>query len=191
MIVDGERYDALDEWTADVLLRDPLPEHSDALTDEMVPYQRTPTRVVLALADYLGTNRDGVFYDIGGGVGELAILIHLLTGMTAKAIEIEPAFCAYGSRLIAGLNLRSVEVINCDAREAGLSDGTVFFMYTPFRGGILTTVIGRLREIAARRTITIATLGPCTLQVNSETWLRPAIDGPIDAKHLAIFTTTC
>jgi len=189
LIVDGERYDALDELIAALLLRDPLPEHSEALTGEMVPYQRTPTRVVLALADSIGTNRDGVFYDIGAGVGEVAILIHLLTGMTAKAIEIEPAFCAYGRRLITGLKLSGVELINADAREADLSDGTVFFMYTPFRGQILMTVISRLREVAARRAITIATLGPCTLQLRDEGWLRPAVEGPLDARHLAIFTS--
>lgn len=186
--LDGERYDALDELAADLFLRDPLPDHSAALAAEMVPYQRTPTRVVLALASHLPPAPGGVFYDLGGGAGEVAILVHLLTGLTAKAVEIEPAFCDYGRRLAAQLDAR-VEMINADARDVDFSDGTAFFMFTPFTGAVLAKVIDRLHDVAKQRSVVIATLGPCTLAARNESWLKLLIDGQADAKHLALFAS--
>jgi hypothetical protein len=58
-----------------------------------------------------------------------------------------------------------------DARAADLSDGTVFYLYTPFTGTILRDVLNLLRDEAVRREIRICTFGLCTPAVAEEQWL--------------------
>jgi hypothetical protein len=55
---------------------------------------------------------------------------------------------------------------------ADLSAGTVFYLYTPFTGSILSSVLSRLRREAAARPIRICTYGPCTSAVAGESWLE-------------------
>jgi len=72
-----------------------------------------------------------------------------------------------------------------DARVADLSDGTVFYLYTPFTGTILRSVLDALRQEAANREILVCTFGPCTPIVAKEPWLA-AVD-PIEVNRIAIF----
>jgi hypothetical protein len=65
-----------------------------------------------------------------------------------------------------------VEVLNADARAADYSQGTVFFMYTPFEGRILEDVLEKLRMDSQGRRIRLFTYGPCTRQVSGQSWLR-------------------
>lgn len=93
----------------------------------MVFYQKTPGRVIFELAEKCRFTEDDVFFDLGSGLRQVAILVHLLTGMAAKGIEFEPAFCNYARVFAAALNLTGVTFINIDARDADYSTGTVFF----------------------------------------------------------------
>jgi hypothetical protein len=63
--------------------------------------------------------------------------------------------------------------------------GTVFYLYTPFRGSILKAVLTRLRRESAARTIRVGTLGPCTEAVAREPWLRATT--PATADRVAVF----
>jgi hypothetical protein len=58
-------------------------------------------------------------------------------------------------------------------READISDGTLFFMYTPFKGKMLAQVLERIRGEAQRRTIRIYSYGPSTLEISKQGWLEP------------------
>ena len=138
----GETYDDLDVFVAGLLLDAPVPEATRALDAEMVAYQRTPSRIALELIAQL--NENDVFYDIGSGLGEVVILANLLSGAKAKGIEREPAYVDYARACARDLNV-DVQFEAIDAREADFSDGTVFFLYTPFRGRMLEEVLARLR----------------------------------------------
>jgi hypothetical protein len=72
------------------------------------------------------------------------------------------------------LNLGRVTFVQGDVREADLSAGTVFYLYTPFEGAMLREVLDMLQAEAARREIRICTLGPCTAAVAQERWLQAA-----------------
>ena len=61
--------------------------------------------------------------------------------------------------------------IHQSAAEAKLTPGTVFYLYTPFTGNTLNTVLRKLHNVSKERIITICTLGPCTLDVAEEPWL--------------------
>jgi len=143
----------------------------------------------LSLLKALVSDRKTFFFDLGSGLGQVAILVNLLAGITVKGIEFEPAFCDYASDCAADLNLSNVTFINVDARKADYSEGTIFFMYTPFKGEILEDVLELLRKESLRRKIKIITYGPCTAQVAVQSWLD--LVGPKNPHlyKLAVFTS--
>jgi SAM-dependent methyltransferase len=124
---------------------------------------------------------DDVFVDIGSGLGKAVLLARLLTGATARGIEIQPALVHRARRAAARVG---VDVyFTCDeARRADLDDGTVFFLYAPFTGPVLAEVMARIEAVARRRAIVICALG---LDLpRGATWLRAR---PTDAFWLTIY----
>ncbi|MCX7916211.1 MAG: hypothetical protein N3A53_07915 [Verrucomicrobiae bacterium] len=181
--------DGLDVLVAGLLRTEPLPHETFVRSDEMVHLEPTPARALLELVDRVPMGVDDLFYDLGSGLGEVVILVHLLTGVRARGIEIQPTFCEYARRCAAQFDLTGVEFIHADARELTYEDGTVFYLFTPFIGTTLRTVLNRLQHVAALHPITVCTLGPCTPTVCAQPWLR-SIDDVEDLEHefkLAIF----
>jgi hypothetical protein len=116
-------------------------------------------------------------------------LVNLISGVKAEGVEFEPAYYNYAAACAAELNLPDVHFINVDARMADYSDGTVFFMYTPFGGSILQEVIERLRLESLSRNIRILTYGPCTLEVAGYNWLNQERAGENDIYQLGVFSS--
>ncbi|MDB5025178.1 MAG: Histone methylation protein [Mucilaginibacter sp.] len=164
-------YDNLDIFINGLFPLQIMPEPTKDLEPDMVYYQKTPARIVFELVKQAHFRKEDVFFDLGSGLGQVAVLVNLLAGITAKGVEFEPAFCEYASDCAAKLNLSNVTFINADARKTDYSEGTVFFMYTPFRGEILQEVLEVLRKESLRRKIKIITYGPCTAQVALQSWL--------------------
>jgi hypothetical protein len=186
-ISSGIGYDSLDAFINGLLLINPIPLETKAREPEMVYYQQTPARIILELVEKAHLTGEDVFYDVGSGLGQVPILVHLLSGATAKGIEFEPAYCDYARGCAADLNLSGVEFINVDARTANYSDGTVFFMYTPFEGKLLQEVLEKLRGESRRRMIKLFTYGPCTPQVSRQSWLKGVDQNEADLYKLGIF----
>jgi hypothetical protein len=164
-------YDSLDMFIDGVLLVDTLPAETKKREPEMYYYQQTPARVIFELIEKAVLTSQDVFYDLGSGLGQIPILVELLGAGKSKGIEFEPAYCDYARECAAQLNLPQVDFINEDARDADFSDGTVFYMYTPFEGKILQEVLEKLRQEACKRTIRLFTYGYCTPQVARQNWL--------------------
>jgi hypothetical protein len=185
---DEPGYDNLDIFINSLFSFHAMPEQTKDLEPEMVFYQKTPARIVFELVEKANLTKEDVFFDLGSGLGQAAILVNLLTGITAKGIEFEPAFCDYARACAAELNLSNVTFINVDARKADYSEGTIFFMYTPFKGEILQEVLEALRNESQLRKIKIITYGPCTSEVALQSWLDFA---PLDNNvyKLCIFSS--
>jgi len=83
------------------------------------------------------------------------------------------------------LNLSSATFVHQDARAADLSRGTIFYLYTPFTGSVLRTMLESLEREAAGRRIRVCTYGPCTRTVAAEPWLGPV--GPVEVDRVAVF----
>jgi SAM-dependent methyltransferase len=166
-------YDNLDAFINGLSLFRPMPEQTKALEPEMVYYQKTPARIVFELVEKAHFGKEDVFFDLGSGLGQVAILVNLLAEIPARGIEFEPAFCDYARNCAAELNLSNVTFINVDARAADFSEGTIFFMFTPFQGEILQAVLAALRKESLQRKIKIITYGPCTARVALQNWLEP------------------
>ncbi len=182
----GAGYDHLDELVSGVLRFEP-PGPVAAPAAEMVFYQPTPARHIFDLLRRAAPAKRDLLVDLGSGLGHVPLLAAICTPARALGIELEGAYVGCARRCAASLNLSRVAFTEQDAREANLSAGTLFYLYTPFSGGILRTVLDRLRREAARRAIRVCTFGPCAAVVAAEPWLRNA--GPPGGDCVAIFSS--
>ncbi len=178
----GETTLHLDYEPADVLVDgilelDRFAGHPSVEHPDIVHLEDTPVRVLLDLVDHVPLEQGDCFCDLGAGLGRAAIVVHWLTGVSTLGIEIQPAYSAYARQLAASFGLKQVSFVQADAQEADLSAGTVFYLFTPFKGRILRTVLERLRHEAQRRPITVCTYGAVSLVVAQEPWLRPLVGG--------------
>ena len=64
----------------------------------MVFYQPTPGRIIFELVERAALQKHDTFYDLGSGLGQVVILVSLLSGARAKGIEFDPAYCEYARR---------------------------------------------------------------------------------------------
>lgn len=165
-------YDNLDLFINGLLSTAPLPEATTDREPEMVFYQQTPARIIVKLTELAQLTPWDVFFDIGSGLGQVGILVNLLSGATTIGIEYEPAYCSYATACSSQLNLPNVQFINADALDTDYSRGTVFFMYTPFEGSMMNGMLETLRLESQKRFIRIFTYGPCSHQVAGQDWLE-------------------
>jgi hypothetical protein len=168
----GLAYDYRDELVSGILqIREPNEAHL-LHEPEMVLYQPTPVRHILHLIMSSALSEADGFVDLGSGLGQVALLASMLTGVQSLGIEVEAAYVASAQECAQSLHLSRVRFIHDDARSADLSSGTVFYLYSPFTGSILANILKRLRKESTRRPIKICTLGPCTCTVAQESWLQ-------------------
>ncbi len=179
-IARGMGYDSLDELISGVLqLEEPDSERTPREA-EMVFYQPTPARHIFALMELTALTPTDVVVDLGSGLGHVPLLVSICTGARSVGIELEASYVERALQCAEDLNLNRVNFLQQDAREADLSSGTVFYLYTPFAGSILRRVLDRLRREAATRRIRICTYGPCTSVVAEELWLESALAPEVD-----------
>jgi hypothetical protein len=180
-------YDALDLLISGLLHTGTRPRERSVREAEMVAYQPTPAHAILDLIKHANLRQDDVFYDLGSGLGHVVMLVALLSGAHGIGIELEPAYVSYARRCARRLRVQNVEFVQADAREAVLTDGSVFFMYSPFNGALLRRVLERLHAEAAKRPIRVCTYGPCTSVTASASWLKPEDGRSRNENQVAIF----
>ena len=169
----GQAYDYLDDLIAGVLQFEPPPAEPRPLGSDSVFYQPTPARHIFHLITAAAITKTDTLIDLGAGLGHVPLLVSICTGATTVGIELDPAWIASAKNCAGNLSLSNVSFIAQDARVANLSSGTVFYLYTPFIGSTLATVLDALRDQSLLRPIRICTFGPCTLSVGYQRWLTP------------------
>src|SRR6266403_5939154 len=178
-------YVYLDELVSGVLQFEEPPAEVVRLESEMVSYQPTPARHIFDLIRRTAlTERDSLI-DLGSGLGHVTLIASICTSASCTGIELEPSYVECARKAARSLNLKNVSFIQGDARAANLSDGTVFYLYTPFSGAILRDVLNLLRQEAVTREIRICTFGPCTQVVAEKQWLSAI--GALETDQIAIF----
>jgi 16S rRNA G966 N2-methylase RsmD len=178
-------YDYLDELVSGVLQFEEPSAEVLRLESEMVPYQPTPARHIFDLIARTALTERDCLIDLGSGLGHVALTASICTKANCTGIELEPSYVDCARKAARSLNLENVSFIQGDARAANLSDGTVFYLYTPFSGAILRDMLNLLRQEAVTREIRICTFGPCTQVVAEEQWLSAI--GPLETDEIAIF----
>jgi hypothetical protein len=169
-----EGYDDLDTLISGIL---PLQEPTDdvaALEPEMVFYQPTPARQIFHFLRRAALDETDILIDLGAGLGHVALLAAICSEARCIGIERDAAYVASAIRCAAELGLERASFLSCDVRDADFSQGTVFYLYTPFTGALLAEVLAKLKHEATRRAIRIGTLGPCTAIIAREGWLKAA-----------------
>ncbi|HXB96402.1 MAG TPA: methyltransferase domain-containing protein [bacterium] len=180
-------YDGLDLLVQGLLAHGVPAEPRAALGPDMVPYQPTPARAILELLERARIGPDDLLVDLGSGLGQVALLTALLSGARARGVELEPAYVDYARRCAGGLAVPGVEFVHADARAAPLRGGTVFYLFTPFKGLLLREVLERLRAEEGGRPLKICAYGPCVEWVSKQAWLRPAESGAGRGSGVAVF----
>ena len=155
------------------------PVSSAAPGSDLVGYHASGVASIVRLFLEVPLGPDDVLVDLGSGLGKVVLLAALLTPARARGIELQPEL-AERARASARELGTSVELVSGDVRDAPLDDGTVFYLYAPFTGPVLETVIERLHAIAARRSIVVAALG---IDLRAS-WLVPR---ELDAFWLSIY----
>jgi hypothetical protein len=181
----GLNFDLLDEIVSGVLQFRGPGEAGPLPSPEMTAYQPTPARHILDLIAACRFSREDVFVDLGSGLGHVPLLVCILAKIRSIGVEVQPDHAASAQETAQCLNLSRVQFVAEDARKADLSDGTVFYMFTPFTGSILTDVVDRLHRQSKTRQIRICTLGPCTRILQGQTWLT--VNQRSDTERIAIF----
>lgn len=185
-------YEPLDILVGGLFRLDEPVEETVRREQGMVHLEFSPASVVLEMADRLAPGPDDLLVDLGAGLGHVAMLYHLLTGARARGIEVQPTYTERARRTAAALGLGGVDFVTVDVRRAAYDEGSAYYMFTPFHGRILRSVLDRLRAAATERPVAerlrICTYGPCTLVVAREAWLR-SLDVPAGhPSRLAIFS---
>src|SRR3984893_4171599 len=184
-LINCRGYDYLDELISGVLQFEEPSAEVVQLEREMVSYQPTPARHIFDLIGRTAlTERDSLI-DLGSGLGHVTLLASICTSASCTGIELEPSYVDCARKSARSLNLSNARFIQGDARAADLSDGTVFYLYTPFIGTVLRDVLNSLRQEAVRREIRICTFGPCTRVVVEERWL--SVIGALERDTIAMF----
>jgi len=184
----AEGFDARDELLAGVLDL-PVPGALQVpLAAGMVAYQPTPVRHVLDLLACCELGAQDELVDLGAGLGQVPMLVALCSPARASGIEIEPAFVAAAQEAARALGLTRARFVCADLRQADLSRGSVFYLYTPLRGALLEDLLARLRARAEQRPLRIVGFGPCVDVLAAQDWLRPR--GLVRPHRVAIFECT-
>jgi hypothetical protein len=149
------RPDARDAWVNEQLGLDEIPADGPALPAGCVPYLPCSVDALLRVAEHVGS-RD-VFVDVGCGVGRAMAVVHLLTNAQCIGIEVQPQLAHAARELFSRLDLSRAAVVEGDAAHLAELDlvGDVFFLYCPFSGARLTTLLADLASTARTRPIRI------------------------------------
>jgi Methyltransferase domain len=178
-------YDYMDELISGVFQFEEPDDGQVRRKSDMVFYQPTPARHIFDMIGLAALTATDVLVDIGSGLGHVSLLVSICTSASSIGIELEASYVERARQCAQRLNLNRVAFIQQDARIADLSNGTVFYLYTPFAGSILRCVLNLLRREAATRRIRICTYGPCTSVIAEEPWLEASAAPKTD--RIAVF----
>ncbi|GLR00052.1 hypothetical protein [Dyella mobilis] len=183
----GEGYDALDVLLSGVLPFEAPTGSIAALAPDMVFYQPTPARHIVDAIERLSLNENDVLVDLGSGLGHVPLLAAICSRARCVGIEVEPVYVACAQRCAQALQLSNASFLQQNVCAGDFSEGTVFYLYTPFTGDTLREALDRLAQEAAKRSIRLCTLGPVTSVIAREPWLISADDLRTD--RVAVFAS--
>lgn len=172
-----------DAFTERLFGIDQVPLPSRALTDEMVHYLPSPLQVILELVAELGP--EDVLFDLGSGLGKVAMLAAWLSPAAVVGVDLEPRYVELAAERARRFAIPRLRWLAADAREVDYSSGTVFFFYDPFRGEILDSVLAKLAEVARVKPVRVAARGRTTEVLDHLPWLTRAKS---HASGLVIYT---
>jgi hypothetical protein len=158
-----------DVWVDELLgLGEPPPDVPD-LPAGAVPYLPCGVEEILTVALDIPLRPDDELVDIGSGQGKVVLLAHLLTGVRARGVELQEPLVRCALAVSAEFQLENVSFTLGNAIEVPL-EGSIFFLYSPCNGELLSALLGRLEELARRKPIVVCAAG---FELPGVRWLEP------------------
>jgi hypothetical protein len=114
-------------------------------------------------ADFLGVVEPGqadVVFDLGSGSGKFALTVSASTLSRVVGIELCADYVGESRTCANALALRNARFEHADVRSADLSEGSIFYLYHPFRGAVASAVAELLGALARLKDIRIFSSGP-------------------------------
>jgi hypothetical protein len=145
----------------------PIPHDMPYLPRGAVPYLPCAIDDVIAMVTEVPLREDDELVDLGSGLGRVAIVAHLLSGARARGVEIQGHLYRGAQAVARDLRLPGVSFVRANAAEVAL-DGSVFFLYAPFNGELMTRVLESIHEVAERRRVVVCSVG---VEFPEEGWL--------------------
>lgn len=116
---------------------------------EQIPYVPSGYDEIVHAFEASSLGAGDGFLDLGSGLGKAVMLAELLCGAIAHGVEVDGVLHTEAARAARGLGIAST-FTHGDARTAPYPRTDVVFMYLPFTGTVLETVLGRIMTLAPR-----------------------------------------
>jgi len=167
---------------------------------ESFGYVGSPYGLIRRVMHALSLQPNDVFYDLGSGLGRAVIYAALATPVgQAKGVEIVSERVQQADEAKQALGLTQVDFIQGKAQDQDLSDGTVFFLFSPFTAATGALVNQQLKAVAAQKKIRIV-FWPFSHLDDPDSewygwyaqadWLRLIDEFEVDRSRAAIFEST-
>lgn len=146
-----------DGWLDCVLSLVAIPPDGPELPRGCTPYLPCSVDALLGVVELAGVGASDVFVDVGSGVGRAAAFVHLCTGASVIGLEVQPELVRASRELARRVGMQRFTAIEGDALTLArhMTLGTVFFLYCPFSGERLETLLGELESVARMRRIRV------------------------------------
>ena len=122
----------------------------DAKYDDNTWYESPDYWYLHKIARMLRPERpgEGVFYDIGSGKGRVLCIMARQPFKRVVGVELFAELCAAARANARKMRGRKapIDVIQADAAQADMSDGTIYFMFNPFGRDTMYEVLQNLRQ---------------------------------------------
>lgn len=114
------------------------------------------------ISDFLNATHPAphdVVVDLGSGSGKLALTVAASVDTRVVGLELGASWVK-ASRASAAFFSLGVRFVQGDVRELDLSEGSIFYLYHPFRGAVAHAMAQRLSNEAKQRKLTLYVGGP-------------------------------
>lgn len=162
------------------------PDDGPELPRGGVPYLPCPIGTLCRVLKQAEVGADDVLVDIGSGAGRTAAFVQLLTGATVHGIEIQRRLLEASLELMKRLRLQRFSATwgDAPAMPECLAQGSVFFLYCPFGGSRLETLLGSLERLASAKELRLCCVD---LPLPPRPWLAPMT--PVDSEFVIYRST--
>lgn len=132
-----------------------------------------------------------VLLDLGSGFGRAAFYGALLCDARVHGIELVRERVAEARRVRAHLGLATIDLACADAVTAPWPDTGWYCVLNSFLPSVLPAVVARLRAVATRRRIVIASVSRSNLTFAEQPWLTelPPLAPECDSQGLRLFAS--
>jgi SAM-dependent methyltransferase len=180
-----QRFDDVSLFERDHFVEEVLgiaypPLEEPELAPELLAYAPSGYDEIVHAFDVTRLGPGDRFLDLGSGMGKAVLLAALLTGAESSGIEQNRLLDDLARRAARELTVDNASFLHGDARSLPMEDpfgrADVVFMYLPFTGGALATVMERLM-LARSRFV-------CAASLDTRRWGLVAAGPPKSWLHL-------